>query len=376
MNSMPIFWVKPGLQLPRPDRLNLKSLLSTPELSREDQRWLSVLVSTYGLSLLSPAIKIETNGRSNNWILVTNAGKKILKKYKSSVEAEQIRQEHAVLSELARIEFAAPHLNKNVHGETLTDIGDSRFALFDFLDGYFQYHEQIYFPSQASTFIELAAISLATLHEALHDFVPDGKNPNGFVSRTGPRWRALNWYLDQLTANKQQSQKHVENNGGRELNRLLRRVTWIKDRLAVLDETLATAPLDRVIIHGDYGPYNLMFKNGNPVVVIDFELARLDWRLTDLATSMNTFARNRLGFQQKKMRHFIQAYQRTSKVKVEQLKYLPSVWEYLSLRRLIVCWNRALETGQEKWLSEAMDRMRMIDWITTHKNDIQKLVIR
>jgi Ser/Thr protein kinase RdoA (MazF antagonist) len=111
-------------------------------------------------------------------------------------------------------------------------------------------------------------------------------------------------------------------------------------------------------------------------VMIDFELARLDWRLTDLATSMNTFARNRLGFQQKKMHHFLQAYQETSKVETEQLNYLPDVWEYLSLRRLIVCWSRGLETGQKKWLVEALDRMRIIDWITTHKNDIQKLVIR
>ena len=307
---------------------------------------------------------------------MTNSGKKILKKYKTSVEAEQIIHEHAILSQLALIQFPVPRLNKNVHGGTLTDIGDSQFALFDYLDGYFQYHEQIYFPSRANTFIELAAISLATLHEALSDFIPVGKNPNGFASKEGPRWRGLNWYLEQLAVNRQQTQGQSKGNRRLELDTLVNRGRWIENRLAVLDETLATASLDRVIIHGDYGPYNLMFKNGSPVVMIDFELARLDWRLTDLATSMNTFARNRLGFQQKKMRRFIQAYQGVSNVRAEQLDYLPIVWEYLSLRRLIVCWSRALETGQKKWLVEALDRMQIIDWIATHKNDIQKLVIR
>lgn len=373
---MPIFWVKPGLQFPRPDRLNLKSLLSNPKLSREDQRWISVLVSAYGLSLLSPARRVEANGRSNNWILNTNAGKKILKKYKASVEAEQILHEHAILSELALIEFPAPRLNKNVHGGTLTDIGDSRFALFDYLDGYFHYHEQIYFPSQTSRFIELAALSLATLHDALRDFTPNGKNPNGFISKEGRRWRDLSWYLERLEGNKQQTQDRLKDNHGHELSVLLSRGTSIEDRLAVLDETLTAAPLDRVIIHGDYGPYNLMFKNGNPVVMIDFELARLDWRLTDLATSMNMFTRNRLGFQQRKMRKFIQAYQSASNVRAEQLNSLPTVWEYMSLRRLIVCWSRALETGQKKWLVEALDRMWIVDWITTHESDILKLVTR
>lgn len=376
MNSMPIFWVKHGLQLPRPDRLNLKSVFTTNKLSKEDEQWISALVSTYGLSLLQPAKKLETDGRSNNWVLITNKGKKILKKYKPSVEAEQILHEHAILSQLALFQFPAPRLNKNLHSETLTVIENSRFALFDFLDGYFQYHEQIYFPNQTNAFLELAALSLASLHESLRDFTPVGKNPNGFISKEGPRWLGLNWYLEKLVANKQQTQERSTGNLGYELNMIHSRGKWMEDRLSVLDGILTTAPLDRVIIHGDYGPYNLLFKNGSPVVVIDFELARLDWRLTDLATSMNTFTRNRMGFQQKKMRHFIQTYQSASNVRAEELDYLPIVWEYLSLRRLIVCWSRALETSQTKWLVEALDRIWIIDWITMHKSDMLKLVIR
>lgn len=376
MSSIPIFWVKPGLQLPRPDRLNFRSLLTPDKLSREDEQWIAAIASSYGISLLQPAKKVGTDGRSNNWVLITNEGKKILKKYKPSVEAEQILQEHDILSQLAVFQFPAPRLNKNIHGETLTIIGNGYFALFDYLDGYFQYHEQIYFPSQTGTFLELAALSLASLHETLRDFTPVGKNPNGFVSKEGPRWLGLSWYLEQLAANRQQTQDRLKVDSGDELSVIYSRGAWIEERLTMLDETLTTAPLDRVIIHGDYGPYNLLFKHGKPVVMIDFELARLDWRLTDLATSMNTFTRNRLGFQQNKMHRFMQAYQSASNVGPEQLDYLPVVWEYLSLRRLLVCWSRVLETGQKKWLTEALDRMQMIDWITTHKNDIMKLVTR
>lgn len=376
MNSMPIFWVKPGLQLPRLDRLNLKSLFTTPKLSEEDEQWVSAHTSAYGLSLLRPARRVETDGRSNNWILITNKGKKILKRYKPSVAAEQIIHEHAILSQLELIQFPAPRLNKNLRGETLTDIENSRFALFDYLDGYFHYHEQIYFPSQTNTFLELAALSLASLHEALRDFTPVGKNPNGFISKEDSRWLGLNWYLERLTFNKQQTQESLKSNPGSEFRAVQSRGTWMEDRLSVLEEILMTAPLERVIIHGDYGPYNLLFKHGSPVVMIDFELARLDWRLTDLATSMNMFTRNRLGFQQKKMSRFLQVYQIASNLRAEQLAYLPTVWEYLSIRRLIVCWNRALETGQKKWLAEALDRMQIIDWITIHKDDMLKLVTR
>ncbi len=376
MNSMPIFWSKPGLQLRRPDRLNLKSIFNRRKLSGDDNQWISRLTSAYGLSLIKPTKKVETNGRSHNWLLITNHGKKILKKYKPSVESEQILQEHSILSQLALTDFPAPHLNKSLNGETLMESADSRFALFDYLDGYFQYHEQMYFPSQANRFLELAAIALASLHETLRDFTPVGKNPNGFSSKEGTRWHDLRWYLDLVEVNKQQTHNRLKAKQPHGLNVIYSRKRWIENRLIVLDGVLKDAPLDRVIIHGDYGPYNLLFKNGRPVVIIDFELARLDWRLTDLAASMNTFARNRLGFQEKKMRHFLRAYQSASKVGAEQLDYLPIVWEFLSLRRLIVCWTRALETGQKKWLVEALDRLQMIDWITTHKEDIRKLVTR
>ena len=376
MNSMPIFWSQPGLQLPRPDRLNIKALFSRETLSRDEDGWISALVSTYGLSLLHPARKVETNGRSHNWHLITNGGQKILKMYKSSVEAEHILHEHSILSQLALIQFPAPRINRNLHGETLIESKDRQLALFDYLDDYFHYHERIYFPSQTKAFLTLAAMSLAALHEALPGFTPTGKNPNGFISEEGSRYRGLSWYAGQLAVNAQQSRERSMERSGHELTAIHSRRQWIEDRLTALDEMLMAAPLERVIIHGDYGPYNLLFKNGSPVVIIDFELARLDWRLTDLAASMSTFARNRLGFQQTKMRHFIQVYQRASRVSAEQLDYLPAVWEYLSLRRLIVCWSRALETGQKKWLVEALDRLRMIDWIASHTQSMLKMVAR
>ena len=36
------------------------------------------------------------------------------------------------------------------------------------------------------------------------------------------------------------------------------------------------------MIHGDFGIHNLAFRRDGTVVVFDFELARLEWRLVDL----------------------------------------------------------------------------------------------
>ena len=249
MNSMPIFWHKPGLQLPRPDRLNLKSRFTSSKPGDEDYQWISTLTSTYGISLLCPAQKMGTNGRSQNWIFVTNSGKtlsrSISRRWMLTISSMSIPEIFTCLFSNSR---ARPDKN---HGETLIEIGNSRFALFDYLDGYFQFHEQIYFPSRASTFLALAAVSRPPF---MGPFVISHllEESNGFLSKHGPRWRDLKWYREQLAVNKIQTFERLKESPQRALTVIHSRAGWIEDRLTELDEILAAAPLERVIIHGDY----------------------------------------------------------------------------------------------------------------------------
>ncbi|HXG39600.1 MAG TPA: phosphotransferase, partial [Candidatus Limnocylindrales bacterium] len=127
-------------------------------------------------------------------------------------------------------------------------------------------------------------------------------------------------------------------------------------RLAELDALLAAAEPARTVVHGDFGPYNLLVRAGAPIVVVDFELARIDWRLTDLATALPRFAANRFRFSSRRAARFLAGYERRRPLGPSERALLPGVLEYLSLRRASVCWSRYAEDGRVAWLEEAAAR--------------------
>lgn len=321
------------------------------------------VLAAYGLRIQGKAEVPGGPGRSQNLIVETNAGKKMLKQYKNTVDLAAVQHEHEILTYLAAIEFPAPRLTTTRDGDSLYKQDATYYAVFDVLEGYFQYHHYFFLPTQTRQFIAAAAQALGALHTALQDFTPAGTNQNGFTSRQGVRWRELDWFLDRLAACQAAIDRVPPRQSDPIRDMFLAHAPWVTERLATLDDVLGTAMLPRLIIHGDYGPYNLFFKRDAPVVILDFELARLDWRLTDLATALPSFARNRLGFNWNKLRWFLHAYQACCPVDTAELRLLPDVWLFLTLRRLVVCWQRYCDTAAQRWLVEAHQRLKLAQWI-------------
>jgi Ser/Thr protein kinase RdoA (MazF antagonist) len=365
MITTPIFETS-YLAVPRPDRLYRRIAFQrrAPDIATE---LLRDIVAEYGLDL-SGGIEVPGGpGRSANLIVGTSAGRKMLKRYKETVEQAAIHHEHSILTYLATIGFPAPPLAMTRRGETLIRRAGRYYALFDVLDGYFQYHNYFHLPGQTEQFIATSGQALGSLHAALCDFAPAGLHPNGFIARGGERWRELGWFIERLEQCRRAAPE-LRAEGAALLRRMLaEHAHGVETTLRALDARLKAAAPAQLIVHGDYGPYNLFFKRGAPVVILDFELARLDWRLTDLATALPSFARSRLGFSFSKMRVFLAGYQARCPVEHTELALLPDVWRFLALRRLIVCWQRFCDTHAMRWLDEARQRLDLAHWLDAER---------
>jgi Ser/Thr protein kinase RdoA (MazF antagonist) len=126
---------------------------------------------------------------------------------------------------------------------------------------------------------------------------------------------------------------------------------WIAGTLTRLEESLDGERLGRTVVHGDFGPYNLLVRSGLPPVLIDWELARLDWRLVDLATCLPRFAGRRRGFDARAARRVISGYRDQTGIPLAHLRRIPDLLAMLRLQRAIVCWSRtdgdAVQLGAE-----------------------------
>jgi len=330
------------------------------------------ILAEYGLKPTATPRPPAILGRGNSSIVDTSLGRKMLKRYKASVALPAVIHEHSILTYLAQINFPAPRLLSTCTGETFVHRQGDTYALFDFIEGYIQYPNYFLPPAQVRRFVSAAGETLASLHDELQDFVPAGQNPNGFKSLRGDRWRDLGWYTDKLAHCIAETRRL--NTTGNEtpaiVNILLRRADWIHDTLCQLDRVLKAAAPPRLIIHGDYGPCNLLFKQNAPAVVLDFEIARLDWPIVDLAKAISNFAFDRLGFSFGKMKRFLDAYEARFPISNDELRLIPTVWQFLLIRRVIVCWYNYCMTRANRWWTEIQHHLKRMDWIVDNREKL------
>ena len=119
--------------------------------------------------------------------------------------------------------------------------------------------------------------TLGHLHEALDGFTPAGRNVYGFQVDSEGRGVELDWYLEKFRNALKAIESTPLDQDYPTSSRVRERAGWIQDRLQEINELLESSSLARGVIHGDYGPHNLLFRPGRPVVALDFELARRDW---------------------------------------------------------------------------------------------------
>ena len=87
--------------------------------------------------------------------------------------------------------------------------------------------------------------------------------------------------------------------------------------------------------------------------MVDFELTRLDWRVADLATALPRFVRPLAIGQRRSMGAFLAGYRGRSTLTEAELRAMPAVLAFLSLRRAAVCLGRDAERPSDALRAEA-----------------------
>jgi Ser/Thr protein kinase RdoA (MazF antagonist) len=360
------------MHLLKPSRLYYQ-LRSKRSLTSGDLVRLLEVLQEYDLGVIEPLDWIYGGNRSKSLLVSTSQGKKVLKTYNQSLGLSTIIQEHSILKYLAQVGFPSARLQETKSRNTLVSKHENRYALFDFADRGFHYHHYILLPHQTYHYIENAAKTLASLHAFLKGFVPQGYNPDGFKSKNEDRWRDLKWIRNKLWYCVQNASKRDGSLFNSKLTRLCRCARYIETELERLDCSLREADLPRQIIHGDYGPYNLLCRKNAPAIILDFEMARLDWRLSDIIFALYRFSYGRFSFSNRRIRCFLDAYQSILPLRAEELRLFPYIWKFLNLRSCVRNWYSYYQTRNKKSLNRAIKSLDRSDWVSKGKNRFMTL---
>jgi Ser/Thr protein kinase RdoA (MazF antagonist) len=354
---------------PKPNKI-IDKLKISKDLSKTDFKEINEILKPYGIENIKN-YKIPKDGnRGQNIIINTKFGKKLLKRYKSTLDKSTIIQEHSILKYLATVKFPAPRLCYSKSGNTLFKNRKKYYALFDFVEGGFHYNNYYLFPNQKSKFIASAGKILGTLHEKLNNFNSEGYNPDGFRSKKEDRYRNLDWFDSKL---KFCIKKTIDINtriNEYPLNWMIQNIESLETSLSRLNFKLLQSNLPRLIIHGDYGPYNLLFFKNNGIMVLDFEMARLDWRLTEIIRAWHRFCRNKFGFNMKQMLFFLNNYHHKTLFTFAEIELVPEIWEFLSIRNSIKSWYNYCTAEKKSSLVNIKKSLSSLKWIRKNQNEL------
>ncbi len=358
---------------PRLGRLSagVQSRLRKPDIDSDTVR--VVLAGAYGLELTASPENLPNARRNRNLIVHTTTGKKIFKHYRHDWRPATIEFEHSILKRLARNNSPGPRLMATHAGRTWVERAGQFYCLFDFIDG-INYSSAYLLRSHRLALTGLLGTILARIHRDLAGFLPAGCHHLGFADYEGARHRDMTWHATRVAEMSIASAELSDPVDRSHAQWLVERASYIIDEMARLDEQLTAAQLPRLIIHGDYGLHNLVVRTLNRATPVDFELARIEWRLSDLASCLSKMRYASGAYDFETMLRFMDAYRAVYPIGRDEWRWFPDALRYYRLMSAVGYWNSYFETGgPARKLLSARDALEQADWGHEHPQVIHEL---
>jgi homoserine kinase type II len=299
------------------------------------------VLAHYDLGELWNARRIERGFVNENWDLETTQGRYFLKRRHPDLrDPGVIGAQHTLVEHLRQAGFPAPTILPTTGGATLLVLGEELYEVQGYIEG------TPYDHANPAHFQEAASM-LGLYHILVQDFSPPalcdrGELYNPTILSTNLTNLAKAWRLGHDP----------------ELSLLLQQLATHATDLAT--RYAGHRVLPHLVIHGDYYADNLLFEDDHVVGVVDYDKARWQPRLVELAEALIYFASPRPGH----LRHlvypgfldwepftrFLRHYVRTNPLDESEVHALPDyircIWLSVSLQRLLEKRSRAASPAE------------------------------
>lgn len=259
------------------------------------------VLSNYDLGVVAAVQEFRRGSRRSPKLLVKcDHGLLILKRLAPGRDdAPRIAFAHEVQRVLIGAGFPLPRLASTRAGRTLLSLGGRSYELFECVVG------QAYDSSPEATLD--AGATLARFHSILAARPPAGQPPTGSYHRLPAVLANLAFIPHRL--------------GDESLVGVVQGLSEGYTRAADQADAVGLAGWPMQIIHGDWHPGNLLFKGQRVASVIDYDTARLQPRIVDIANGALQFSLTRTaddpaawpdGPDEPRLKRFVQGYDSSS----------------------------------------------------------------
>jgi len=329
----------------------------------EDTSLLDRVVDLYALGRKWKCRPAGDGLASKTYIVTSGQGKWVLKQYRKQIQPQAISFIHSLLLQLEEQKFPASRLNLTPNGQDYVTMDGNCYAMFYYAPGY-RSDGFVMTKSLRYRHIKQAGAALGRFHCLTADMMLHGQRNHGYkttVSRE--RWDSYDDYPD-------------------EWSELVTQAIQLRNREPLIPDTISKHIKDKMvnlvrtenerallpitITHGDYGPWNLLFR---PLAVlnsvIDFDDVSLEERIEEVAASILPFAavrsNDRLNIEDGRV--FLESYHQEYPLTLDELQALPRVLERYLLKRALTILRRYIVYGRKGDEKKMLDVVSWLDWM-------------
>ena len=239
---------------------------------------LAIVLSRYDLGAIASIEPFDRGSRKSPKVGIDSAaGRFILKKRAPNRKSpRRVRFAHAIQEHLKKRNFPLARLIPTRTGQQFVEHGDSTYELFEFIPG------EPFSGDPAET--REAGIILGRFHQALRDLPDTGDAPQGSYHDVVGVRTALNNIGQSISSHESVIGYEFE------LERVVETLFDEYDQAAEAVNALMRDALPRQIVHGDWHPGNLLFRDGKVAAVLDYDSCRLAETVIDLANGLLHFS--------------------------------------------------------------------------------------
>lgn len=313
---------------------------------------LARVLAHYDLGELRTARRVEHGFVNDNWVVETTSRPVFLKRRHPHLRRPNIiRAQHALMARLRQASFPAPAIVPTIGGETFLVLDGEFYEVHGYIEGTPYDHDR---PEH----LQEAAVTLGHYHTCVEGFAPQvlcdlGELYSPTILSTTLAALTTAWGLDRDP----------------DMAQVARQLDAHAVHLAANFAGHGTLPY--LVIHGDYYAGNLLFNGDRIVGVVDYDKARWQPRVVELAEALIYFASPRAGHLRylvypgflnwELFVHFLHNYSRAAVLGENEVCALP---DYVRCIWLLVSLERLLERGARP--AEALEALQEVlalgDW--------------
>jgi Ser/Thr protein kinase RdoA (MazF antagonist) len=255
----------------------------------------------------------------------TSIGPMVIKRYPDRWHEDTVEHEHSIVAELTRQNFSS--VRQHLHnGSSWYRVEGGLYSATHFIAGY-NAASVFMTDGKRSRIIAQSGALLADFHGALRGFQPAGDHH----ADTLPGW----WERTELPESDDVSFSPSK----------------IIAMVADLDFQLA-GETPTGVVHADFGLHNILLRRGDSAVLHDFELARVDYQLADIAIAVARLP-------ERMTSAFLDGYRERSSLTVGDWETFDLVWRRHWYSAALRSWATHVAHGGDERVHRARARLEL-----------------